>query len=1786
MSEETPKAAPTNGDTQMQETETRTSETSTPPAAATTTPEIPDIMRSDTDEFISSYKEKLAQELAAEIVVRKEELAQELEVERQRKLEERRLLAFRLENGIESDEEDEDDEVDESMAWLDRAQVNDLDAVARESRTANMIQSAIQLSDDEEEDLKVHGRRYGRETSMGSANLESLSLSSFHTSISTQLSNEFNAAAAGDSKARGRHDDNDDKDVDDLVSEGDDDDDDDDDDDINDEDDDLLSIGDDEETQSETTTDANDAVDGAQKDVDNETDVDNTVGNAGTPVGAHHAGVEDDVGNDAALDVSTDINLVESKSSEEDIADVDGGTTDFEDAQEEEQDDTDANVDEEDNENTQEDDQNDTDANVAEEDGLQSTVDDSDGSNETLFYRHLKSGFDYLRKGMRQPSPRKKKTANSAMPTTADLEGWSPSFVESLAQMPLVNFIDPSSSTISSSAPLNSPSKRRAWNRERPKPKLSNLYIFEKFDAVFQKQFDSTLRSISYRNLHTNGIDNIEYLPLRTQLTAPTISDPAEWHNSPICHVYIAACCSVEHYRDKVRPSLRAFINQIDGAGSGNAEKAMYAAREAARKEFGAKKQIANKREQVAAANRAVAAAKDAAGGNTSSQYLIIFIPIHPSSVENEISSHPMEDAYKGGGLGLRGRLAAATAAARRNHHTPNRPGPSETSATDDDDSISYAGKDDGATSPSSSSSSSQIFMLSKDHKEIHRKFMADFPKGRTCVLSTLLDSENNLAPESPIQKQEFHSVLQEMGKTVLSGFVDRVKRYNEELKRCENEKSIPGSPSRKSMPGSPSRKFACDWEQYFLIKESVAFTFEQMKLPLEAIREYEELESTIPVGSLNEGERGNFSNSNLAIATTGRTESFRKLVKSTGDMGSMYHLTSMYLFARQAHLLFLQKLPGAVIGKCLAYVKRMHKLRCAQAISMITEDRKMALLQSEIWAASACWDTKSAAESLYSQLISNGELNDKVPTPSSPKSKSQALGIPGFNEKAFISSVCDVLNFARLRLITISEMVFTPDTLIRKAMAECPSDALEAWVPWNDCSRTKEVPTLSQGNPLLVSTDVVDQTCSTGWLLEGFKSERRYEDIYIELCDTIVALNTFMKRNRCASRILAELAEIYILRGDLEAAVDNLMTTIDNCSLDPWDKLLAWRVFRLACCQRRQRNEPEYLKSLTYCLGSRLAKAVPAKLRHLLQQDLEALVCSEEVSDFRWTLSPLLGIELNIQETPGGKSPLSLLKTDVLMHTCEIGDKVQAEVLVESTLSNPVQVDCIKVFLLRVDDYQRLAEANDEVSESDAAFVLRVNDSSIEPGSNTFKFPWPAMSVGQYVLACVCIQWQKATFYHDFTTLSRGVVGFDVLPNEPTQSIELNPIFLIPGHIQNVRLLFHSGADVVNGGRVQLQCSQGLQVMLPEDNRSEGCDEWQDSCEFDLGSCLPNSTTTFIASVKSEAIDTYDPNASEQNGDDYSYSALQTLEATVTTSYHHGLYAPLVKENKNIESLPITAILEASVTTLELAALTIKNAGAFPIGDDKFVISATVLCNTPVPFSLKEWGISLPPTLTLDTDGDMNDGLYNRSVIEGEELFFGFRCKRSKNPTETVEEAQTILSIVLQDQFGKSFRQVLPLDIHPIDKHLGIGDDVGNDAAAIAELKASSLEGLIGAPVTFTYNIDYSALQTAAASSQILYHLSCIEAGWIVGGSVRGTFSCCSESESSSSLSFVGIPTKAGTIRNFPRIELALLQDNLNDSTAAPSSIKVHHKHPSTFASFTHTNIDAMACASLANDI
>ena len=749
------------------------------------------------------------------------------------------------------------------------------------------------------------------------------------------------------------------------------------------------------------------------------------------------------------------------------------------------------------------------------------------------------------------------------------------------------------------------------------------------------------------------------------------------------------------------------------------------------------------------------------------------------------------------------------------------------------------------------------------------------------------------------------------------------------------------------------------------------------------------------------------------------------------------------------------------------------------------------------------------------------------------------------------------------------------------------------------------------------------------GWLRGAFDSREAYELKYLELSKSIITLLEKANRFRSAARLQGEEAEIYILRGEYEKAVSTLLPVVDNCAADFWDRAYYWRLFRLACCQRivsfqqkqqKQQKQDDnestllYLQTLTRCFNPRLALVAPEKTSLLLFHDLAHVVgCQDIPENHRLGISPFLETEICVEDNHRATQTLPYIRRRIYQQFCFVGDTFQLSIIVKSHLPQSITLDGVRLFIVSLNRFEEIhTTGSNTITEQDAYRILHVPEDKIviNPGENTLDLDWIPMAVGEYALAAVSLKWKHVDIIHESSRLRKPMSGVDVLPSEPTQNMDLNPLFLIPGHTQNVRLLFEAGSDIVEKGSVDLTCSPGLQILSPTSGEGEGEEEWVNTLSLDLEACQPDSKIVITTTVKSDPIQAYDEHGSSSiSRRRESKSVIQTMHAKVTTSYYHSLYTELTSVKKEEPEAPsMTTILEAMVTTLDRPALTVGRAEAMNFSEDDVMVHVCLHCNTPVPFYLHEWSITFPPPLRVDQE--FNQNLFDHTVVEGEELFFGFRCLRMEthhydnhtDDTTTItttssvkeEEDRPVLQVILRDEFGKTFRQVLPLDLYDFYEWMKQEDACSNMNTVQAQLQSSQTEGVVGSPVIFQYHVDTSMLTTIKRrmslnysdtnldnnkSKMLLFQIRSNPSDWILGGKVQGLIPL-SASQSTYSLEFTGIPTRSGLLNRFPEISLLHhYPDNVSSST--PASIKVQTKHPDSFKSLSYTNHMALACPS-----
>jgi hypothetical protein len=219
---------------------------------------------------------------------------------------------------------------------------------------------------------------------------------------------------------------------------------------------------------------------------------------------------------------------------------------------------------------------------------------------------------------------------------------------------------------------------------------------------------------------------------------------------------------------------------------------------------------------------------------------------------------------------------------------------------------------------------------------------------------------------------------------------------------------------------------------------------------------------------------------------------------------------------------------------------------------------------------------------------------------------------------------------------------------------------------------------------------------------------------------------------------------------------------------------------------------------------------------------------------------------------------------------------------------------------------------------------------------------------------------------------------------------------------------------------------------------------------------------------------------------------------------------------------------------------------------------------------------------------------------MEDEELFFGFRCNWGDdeiNSKERPESSRPYLEIVLEDYDGKTFRQVLSLDIDTIYNQMKEKNENINSIVIAKLTSESGDEGIVGGPVRFNFHFDASTMFTedvissecakhgiATFSPKFLYKISFSEVDWMVAGQVNGEFRC-NEKPHSFDLSFIGIPSRPGIITRFPQVKLGYILENpasgIGDHSSLRNDVNVQIEQPKFFKCLAYKNHMALAVSS-----
>ncbi|VEU43215.1 unnamed protein product [Pseudo-nitzschia multistriata] len=475
---------------------------------------------------------------------------------------------------------------------------------------------------------------------------------------------------------------------------------------------------------------------------------------------------------------------------------------------------------------------------------------------DNVLYKSLAKGFQRFREQRR---------IASSSSSSVDGGGAVPS--DKPKYFATVNFIDPTTKAESSSesSSSNSPKSKVKNMLQQQKGVLKKIggssksisasltveNVYENLTYIFERDYGSVLRSVQYKSVRTGETNFISKLPVRpvitrngstvdsteastpdnpntpwggAALTAMTpVSDPSEWHTGPFCHVYIAACENLDHYKDKIRPALRAFTTQLESTASNT---------------------TANQQ------------------GGHSADYMIVYVPVGDG---RNISYQPKpatptanKTNNNTGRMGLLGMARQRFGGGSMSEHGRNDDAISKNSIDSGDDAFFING-DPNADGDGDESCPINVLSalqhLSKTERSLYKKIVTDFPNGKVSVLSTgSLDRSPPSEEGLSIMVQEWHVFNRMLGTVVVNGFQDRIRRYTNELKRLDAQRATAATAAKNyesggAMSSKPQKPnpYAFNLSHFFLVKESLASSYEQMQLPGEALLQYDEFRLYMP---------------------------------------------------------------------------------------------------------------------------------------------------------------------------------------------------------------------------------------------------------------------------------------------------------------------------------------------------------------------------------------------------------------------------------------------------------------------------------------------------------------------------------------------------------------------------------------------------------------------------------------------------------------------------------------------------------------------------------------------------------------------------------------------------------------------------------------------------------------------------------------------------------------------------------------------------------------------------
>jgi len=1297
----------------------------------------------------------------------------------------------------------------------------------------------------------------------------------------------------------------------------------------------------------------------------------------------------------------------------------------------------------------------------------------SESEQSSPFYQNLNRGFQFLSDSRKQHSSKS--------------TGIPPKFNETLYfqwDIPpkiVVNVIDPVrkvSAASSSAAPLYfsrfSQYIQRKCNFRIP---VSSTLIKDKTPSTTAQ---TSLPSSIPIQLVTNAS------PLTNQRNASSSSTPnidvPEWYADPTCHVYLAPCSSLEHYKKTVKASISAFLNQIDGAMSTNL--------------------TTNSSTNNLHARQAAETAKSVvqASGHYywSRQCILVLLPIKEGSMAH---SSPTKDSNISRSMSLNDMPKKAL----QDKFAPDM---------DDASSISQNNNIPHATNLLSG--------LSKEMKSLYKIVANDFPSARTCILSSLgsISMEKILEGDGPIKDDslgdgnEWTSFLQSLSDAVASGFQDRIHRYQEDLTGMDLQLSSVAQSLQKyskkqknnhhsngeTLEQEEDEELCSLMKRYFLVKEGLVLSYLQIHEHSEALRLYKEMDTMAVMtgkwkSQWDDSELSSSSTRIVDVAQSGDSCLFRRVLsyQKRIDLMQLYYLARQYLLSKQVQLLFLLDRPLEVLQRCIDFIEKLYswKSRSSKAYNMgeaYLDDASQLFV--EAWCVEVCWGIYSAYNQFYTWTSSKAESNRNV-----DEALSAAKGIS------------DLLHFTRKRVIVISRILFS---------TRCAPYQASLLFVQNDAKLSS-----SNESTIDANSDYLKgprQKCASrfSWVGKAFTSQAEFNSMYLRFYDSLISILYVLGYRRSTARLLIEKAQVFSLRGDIHEAASLMLKAFDKngCSFRGWSGLSSWTYIRLSYLHREAGSSSLYMTLLINILSRATSARLPATIAHELQNDLESCVGNKELSADSFSVSPFT---LNLTSDHGQ------------CHKCCIFDTVPLTVTIQSCLPHSVTVDSLSFVTI----YSDGSTDDNSSNSSGKEFAIDMGGSLVvKPGFNRYPLEWVPIFPGLYKHIKSHLYWREATFIHDKSPIHVNETLVHVKSYEPNQKIRVYPPYLFPRGTQQVSITFDSGSDDVEEATLQITCSDKVQVINNGDESIK--DDFIDSSSISLGPLKPESAICHSISVQTDWQDCSEPKES-----------VKALDIRVVSKYRHAKYPLLPQNIKDFIPTASSFVLSASIDIVGSPPFSIEKSQGFQISNGCIVINIKLSCHSTRPISLNQWSLEYPSQYHPVQEKDMNVGLFQRSLTLGDEIFLGFKCLRDRLKNDLSMDSRPILHLTYTNEHSESFIQdfVVDLDLgNPIDIASLSTTDPNEVSVA---LKTGAHKGVSGNPVSLMYTVVRNPfLSTLKNKNNLLkYAIHFNSDDWLVAGKLEGVIEW--SEQDSYNIECVGVPMKVGSIDKYPILQLIVVEDS-----------------------------------------